>query len=141
MKRELLQRNTINENFDYSPFWFGALVGYVPWMAYAWVTQLQCGVLLSVAILSLVLTSMALDVPENPAIRAMCLFLLVVSMLTLFLTVFCDPGICAAEAKDGLTPVRTIPQPFAREIVQCMSNFLYRLLKTLFGENAWIHFV
>jgi hypothetical protein len=56
----------------------------------------------------LVHTSMALDVPDNPAIHAIFLFLFVVSMLTLFLTVFCDPGICVTETKDSLKPVRTI---------------------------------
>jgi hypothetical protein len=64
--------------------------------------------------LILVLTSMALDVPDDPGIHAMFLSSFVVSLLTLFLTVFCDPGICATETKDGLKPVRTIPQPFAR---------------------------
>jgi hypothetical protein len=62
----------------------------------------------------LVLTGMALDVPDSPAIHAMFLFLFVAAMLTLFLTAFCDPGICAVETKDGLKPVRTIPQPFTR---------------------------
>jgi hypothetical protein len=90
----------------------------------------------------LVLTSMALDVPDNPAIHAIFLFLFVVSMLTLFLTVFCDlgPGICATGTKDGLKPVRTNAQPFTRYHTVYVS-ILYRLLKTLFGENAWIHFV
>jgi hypothetical protein len=62
----------------------------------------------------LVLTSMTLDVPDNPAIHAIFLFLLVVSILTLFLTVFCDPGICVTETKEDLKPVRTIPQHFTR---------------------------
>jgi hypothetical protein len=83
---------------------------------------------------------MALDVPDNPAIHAMFLFLFFVSMLTLFLTVFCDLGICATGTKDGLKPVRTIAQPFTRYHTVYVS-ILYRLLKTLFGENAWIHFV
>jgi hypothetical protein len=73
----------------------------------------------------LVLTSMALDAPDNPAMHAMFLFLFVVSMLTLFLTAFCDLGICTTETKDDLKPVRTVPLPFTRQedIVQCMSNF------------------
>ena len=58
--------------------------------------------------------SMALGVPDNSAIHAMFLFLFVVSILTLFLTVFCDPGICATETKDDLKPVCTIRQPFTR---------------------------
>jgi hypothetical protein len=58
----------------------------------------------------LALTSMALGVADNPAMHAMFLILFVVSMLTLVLTVFCDPGIYATETKDGLKPVRTIPQ-------------------------------
>jgi hypothetical protein len=62
----------------------------------------------------LVLTSMASDIPDNPAIHVIFLFLLAVSMLTLFLTVFCDPGVCVTETKDGLKPVSTIPQPFTR---------------------------
>src|SRR5712691_11783231 len=70
-----------------------------------------------------ILTSMALDVPDSPTIHTMFLFLFVVSMFTLFLTVFCDPGICARETKDGLKPVRTIPQPLKEDIAQCMSNF------------------
>ena len=59
-----------------------------------------------------VLTSMALDLPDNPPIHAIFLFLFVVSMLSLFLTIFCDRGICGTETKDGLKPVRTMPQPF-----------------------------
>jgi hypothetical protein len=60
-----------------------------------------------------ILTSMTLDVPDNPAIDAMFLFLFVVSVLTLFLTVYCESGICAMETKDGLMSVCTIPQPFS----------------------------
>ena len=62
----------------------------------------------------LVLTSMALDVPDDPAIHAVFLFLFAVSLLTLFLTVFCDPGKCVTETKDGLKPVRTIFHRFTR---------------------------
>ena len=84
------------------------------------------------------MTSEALD---NPTAHAVFLFTFVVSMLTLFLIAFCDPGICTTETKDGLKPVRTMLQRVLREIVPYMSNFLYRLSKTLFGKNTWMHFV
>jgi hypothetical protein len=58
---------------------------------------------------------MALDAPDNPAMHAIFLFLCAVSMLMHTLTVFCDPGICATETKDGLKPVRTIFLPFTRK--------------------------
>ena len=58
---------------------------------------------------------MALDAPDNPAMHAIFLFLFAISILMHFLAVFCDPGICATEAKDGLKPVRTIPLPFTRK--------------------------
>lgn len=86
-KRELLQRNTIKETFESSPSGLGVKAGYALWMAYAWVTRLQY------------------DVPDNLAIHAIFLLLFVVSMLMLFLTVFCDPGICATETKYGLKPI------------------------------------
>jgi len=69
--------------------------------------------LLSAAILSS-FSPLALDIPDNPAIHTMFLFLVVVSMLTLFLNVFCDPGICATETKDGLKLVRITPQHFTK---------------------------
>jgi hypothetical protein len=114
MDRELLQRDPIRENIDSTPIDFGGSVAYALWVAYAWVTRLQYGVLLSVAILSSISPAWHLDVPDNPAIHAIFPLLFVVSMLTFFLTAFCDPGICATETKDGLKPVCTIPQPFTR---------------------------
>ena len=85
---------------------------------------------------------MVLDLPDNPAIHAIFLFLFVTSMLTLLLTVFCDPGIvCGTETEDDLKLVRTIPSLLQKDIVYSVSNFFHRLLQTLFGENAWIHFV
>ena len=52
VERELLQRNTIKEKINRSPAHFGTSVGHELWIAYAWVTRLQYGVLLSAALLS-----------------------------------------------------------------------------------------
>ena len=82
----------------------------------------------------LVLISMALDLPDNPAIHTMFLFLFVVSMLTLFLAVFCDSGSCATETKEGLKPVRTIPS-LLQDIVR-MSNFLIKIIEDLVRRNC-----
>ena len=71
----------------------------------------------------LVLISMALDVPDNPTIHAIFLLLFVVSEFTLFLTAFCDPGICATGTKDSLKPVSTVPGPFTGRYRICVYNF------------------
>jgi hypothetical protein len=48
------------------------------------------------------------DALDNPAMHAAFLSLLVISVLALICTEFCNPGICATLTKDTLKPVRSI---------------------------------
>ena len=63
------------------------------------------------------------DAPDNPAMHAAFLSLLVISMLALICLEFCDPGICATLTKDTLKPVRSIFAQNVYEKVSYTSNF------------------
>jgi hypothetical protein len=58
--------------------------------------------------LSPVLTPTPSDAPDNPAVHATFLILLLIFLLALFCTVFYDPGVCETLTKDALKPVRSI---------------------------------
>jgi hypothetical protein len=91
-------------------------------VAYGWFTRLRYGVLRYPTI-QFQLLPYTSDAPDNPAVHAAFLFLLVISVLALIYSEFGDPGICATLTKDALKPVRSIYPKNVNEKLSYISYF------------------
>jgi hypothetical protein len=110
---ELLQRNSLKDSLDESPYYFGLTFGTALWVAYAWITRLRYGVLPHTTTVHhpCVHSYSQPDAPNNPSLHIAFLFSFVLFVLALICIVFSDPGICVTPTKDALRTVRDLSYP------------------------------
>src|SRR5712691_13084100 len=134
---EVLQRNSIKDSLEGSPYFLGITFGSALWVAYAWTTRLRHGVFLDAPTVFCpdFHSRPRSDAPTCPYLHAAFLFSFVLFMFALLCIVFCDPGISITQTKDELKSVRGISSLFA--ICFCaVPDFLYRLPKFSFEATA-----
>ncbi|KAI0252315.1 ankyrin repeat-containing domain protein [Lactifluus subvellereus] len=78
--RELLQRNSVSDRLNVSPYFAGVVFGSALWMAYIWVSRLRY------------------DAPRKPFIHAAFVLLFVLCVVALLCAMFCDPGVCTTPS-------------------------------------------
>jgi len=84
---EFLQRRSVSESVYSSPYFLGIIFGSGLWITYAWVTRLRYGA------------------HFNPHIHASFALLFGICVVTLVLTIVCDPGTIVTPTKDELKQI------------------------------------
>jgi len=87
---EVLQRHSVKDSLEGSPYFLGITFGSALWVAYAWTTRLRH------------------DAPNCPYLHAAFIFSFVLFMLALLCIVFCDPGISTTQTKEDLKSITEV---------------------------------
>jgi len=87
---EVLQRNSIKDSLEGSPYFLGITFGSALWLAYAWITRLRY------------------DAPSSPSLHTAFLSSFVLFVFALLCIVFCDPGISVTQTKDDLKSITEV---------------------------------
>ncbi len=113
---EVLQRDSIKESLEESPYLLGATFGSALWVAYAWITRLRHGMLPDTTTVryscfySYAQSDASSYLPMHIAfLLSFGLFMLAIPFIT-----FRDPGTCVMPTKDALKSVRDISPLFTK---------------------------